>query len=244
MGNAWGGAAGGAHGELPFLILHIPNVLSAEQVAAMRLALDAAQWVDGRATAGHQSARAKENEQLPEDSATALELGRQVLAALERSPLFISAALPLRIFPPLFNRYSGGQAFGMHVDNAVRQVRKTGLAVRTDVSATLFLADPHEYDGGELMVEDTYGAHTIKLSAGHLVIYPASSLHRVQPVTRGARLASFFWIQSMVRDDADRSVLFDLDTSIRLLNASTPDHAAALRLTGVYHNLLRRWVQV
>ncbi len=219
-------------------------MLTPEQVVATRRVLDEAEWVDGKATAGHQSARAKQNQQLPEDSAAARELGRQVLAALERSPLFISAALPLRIFPPLFNRYSGGHSFGMHVDNAVRQVRATGQPVRTDLSATLFLAEPHEYDGGDLVVEDTYGAHTIKLPAGHMVLYPASSLHRVQPVTRGARLASFFWIQSMVRDDVGRSLLFDLDTAIRLLNADTPDHVVAVRLTGVYHNLLRRWAQL
>jgi PKHD-type hydroxylase len=150
----------------------------------------------------------------------------------------------LRIFPPLFNRYTGGQSFGMHVDNAVRQIRATGQPVRTDLSATLFLSEPHEYDGGELVVEDTYGAHTIKLPAGHMVLYPATSLHRVQPIARGARLASFFWIQSMVRDDAGRSLLFDLDTAIRLLNADTPEHVVAVRLTGVYHNLLRRWAQM
>lgn len=219
-------------------------MLGTEQVAAARRVLDAAEWIDGKATAGHQSARAKDNQQLAEDSAAARELGRQVLAALERSALFISAALPLRIFPPLFNRYSSGQAFGMHVDNAVRQVRGTGLPVRTDLSVTLFLAEPEEYDGGELVVEDNYGAHTIKLPAGHMVLYPASSLHRVQPVTRGARLAAFFWVQSMVGDDAGRSLLFDLDTSIRLLNAESPEHAVAVRLTGIYHNLLRKWANV
>jgi PKHD-type hydroxylase len=206
--------------------------------------LDTADWVDGKVTAGHQSALAKDNQQLAEDSAASRELGRLVLAALERNPLFISAALPLKIFPPLFNRYGAGQSFGKHVDNAVRQIRGSGTPVRTDLSATLFLAEPHEYDGGELVVEDTYGAHTIKLPAGHMVLYPASSLHRVQPVTRGARLASFFWLQSMVRDDAGRSLLFDLDTAIRLLNADTPERAVAVRLTGVYHNLLRRWAQV
>lgn len=209
----------------------------------MRRVLDAAEWIDGKVTAGHQSARAKNNQQLAEGSHSARELGRQVTAALERSPLFISAALPLRIFPPLFNRYSGGHGFGMHVDNAVRQVRSTGQAVRTDLSVTLFLSEPHEYDGGELVVEDTYGAHSIKLPAGHMVLYPASSLHRVQSVTRGARLASFFWVQSMVRDDGARSLLFDLDTAIRLLNADMPEHAVALRLTGVYHNLVRRWAE-
>lgn len=209
-----------------------------------RRLLEAAEWVDGKVTAGHQSARAKSNEQLPEDSAAARELGKLVLVALERSSLFISAALPLKIFPPLFNRYVSGQSFGMHVDNAVRQVRATGQLVRTDLSATLFLAEPQEYDGGELVVEDTYGAHTIKLPAGHMVLYPASSLHRVQPITRGARLASFFWVQSMVRDDVERSLLFDLDSAIRRLNADTPQSPAAVQLTGVYHNLLRRWAQM
>jgi PKHD-type hydroxylase len=210
----------------------------------VRRTLDAAEWLDGKVTAGHQSARAKDNQQLAENSAAARELGQLVLAALERSALFVSAALPLKIFPPLFNRYASGQAFGMHVDNAVRQVRATGQAVRTDLSATLFLAEPQEYDGGELVVEDTYGAHRIKLPAGHMVLYPASSLHQVQPVTRGVRLASFFWIQSMVRDDAERSLLFDLDSTIRRLNAETADHPAAVQLTGVYHNLLRRWADV
>lgn len=226
------------------MILHIPNVLDSVHVAAARVALEAADWVDGKVTAGYQSARSKDNQQLPEDSPVARELGRQVLAALERNALFISAALPFRIFPPLFNRYTGGQAFGTHVDNAIRQVRATGLPVRTDLSATLFLAEPHEYDGGELIVEDTFGAHSIKLPAGHMVLYPSTSLHRVEAVTRGTRTASFFWIQSMVRDDAERSLLFDLDTSIRLLNGKAPEHTAAVRLTGVYHNLLRRWAQV
>jgi PKHD-type hydroxylase len=213
-------------------------------VVDVRRLLDAAHWVDGKVTAGHQSSRAKDNQQLPEDSAAAHELGQMIIAALERSALLISAALPLKIFPPLFNRYASGQSFGMHVDNAVRQVRGTGQSIRTDLSATLFLAEPQEYDGGELVVEDTYGAHSIKLPAGHMVLYPASSLHRVQPVTRGARIASFFWIQSMVRDDAERSLLFDLDAAIRRLNTDTPNHPAAVQLTGVYHNLLRRWANV
>ena len=230
--------------ELQFLILAIPNVLTPEQVAETRRLLDAAQWVDGKVTAGHQSARAKDNQQLPEDSAAARDLGQMVLSALERNALFVSAALPLKIFPPLFNRYASGQSFGTHIDNAVRQVRGTGQPVRTDLSATLFLAEPQEYDGGELIVEDTYGAHSIKLPAGHMVLYPASSLHRVQPITRGARLASFFWIQSMVREDAERSLLFDLDSAVRRLNADTPHHPAAVQLTGVYHNLLRRWADV
>ena len=167
-----------------------------------------------------------------------------ILAALQRSPLFISAALPLRIFPPLFNQYEGGQSFGSHVDNAIRQITGTSFRIRTDLSATLFLSQPDEYDGGELAVEDTYGVHTVKLPAGHLVLYPSTSLHHVRPVTRGARIASFFWIQSLVRDDADRTLLFDLDTAIQRINAESPDHPAAVQLTGVYHNLVRRWAEV
>jgi PKHD-type hydroxylase len=164
-----------------------------------------------------------------------------VLGALGKSALFISAALPLQVFPPLFNRYSGGQSFGTHVDNAIRQVPSTGQRVRTDLSATLFLASPEEYDGGELVVEDTYGAQSIKLPAGHMILYPATSLHHVRPVTRGARLASFFWIQSMVRDDGRRTILFDLDVAIQRINSDHPDHPSAVQLTGVYHNLLRQW---
>lgn len=223
------------------MIVSVPNVLDAQQVGDMRRQLDAAAWIDGRVTAGHQSARAKDNAQLPEDSPVARQLGEIILAALERNPLFVAAALPLKIFPPLFNRYQSGQAFGVHVDNAVRQIRGTPHRIRTDLSATLFLAAPEEYDGGELIVEDTYGAQTIKLPAGHMVVYPASSLHRVQPVTRGARIASFFWIQSMVRDDGERTLLFDLDLAIQRLNRDTPGHPSLVQLTGVYHNLLRRW---
>src|SRR5688572_25885258 len=223
------------------MLLAVPDVLTAEEVVETRRTLDAAEWVDGRVTAGHQSARAKDNRQLPEDSPAARQLGGMVVGALQRSPLFVSAALPLRVFPPLFNRYEPGQAFGTHVDNAIRQVTGTPHRVRTDVSATLFLSRPDEYDGGELTVEDTYGVHTVKLPAGHLVLYPASSLHHVRPVTRGTRLASFFWVQSMVRDDGERTILFDLDTAIQRLAAEAPDHPSAVQLTGVYHNLLRRW---
>jgi len=225
------------------MIITIPYLLQPAQVTEARQLLDAAQWVDGKVTAGHQSARAKDNEQLPEDSPAARQLGTMVLGALERSPRFVSAALPLKVFPPLFNRYKGGQSFGLHVDNAVRQIRGTPHRVRTDLSATLFLAEPAEYDGGELVVEDTYGAHAIKLPAGHMVLYPASSLHRVNPVTRGARIASFFWIQSMVREDAQRALLFDMDTAIQRLAQETPDHPSAVQLTGVYHNLLRMWAE-
>lgn len=223
------------------MLLHVPNVLTAGQVAECRRQLDAADWVDGRVTAGHQSAKSKDNAQLCEDSPVARQLGQMILAALERNPLFIAGALPLKIFPPLFNRYASGQSFGMHVDNAIRQVRNSPQRVRTDISATLFLAQPSEYDGGELMVEDTYGAHSVKLPAGDLVLYPSTSLHRVQPVTRGARIASFFWIQSMVRDDGERTLLFDLDLAIQRLGGDAPEHPTVVQLTGIYHNLLRRW---
>lgn len=223
------------------MLLHIPEVLTAEQVAYCRRVLEGAEWVDGRVTAGQQSARAKDNMQLPEGHPAARELGDLILAALERNPLFMTAALPLKVFPPLFNRYEGGQSFGNHVDNAVRQVTGTPHRVRTDLSVTLFLAGPDEYDGGELLVEDTYGVHGVKLPAGDLILYPASSLHRVNPVTRGARLASFFWVQSMVRDDGERALLFDLDTSIQRLIQDSPEHPSAVQLTNIYHNLLRRW---
>jgi PKHD-type hydroxylase len=223
------------------MLLPIPDVLTAEQVTSARQILAAADWQDGRVTAGHQSARSKDNMQLPEDSEVARELGGMVLAALGQSALFVSAALPRRVFPPLFNRYAGGQSFGIHVDNAIRQVTGTGHRMRTDLSATLFLANPGEYEGGELIVEDTYGSHSVKLPAGHLILYPATSLHHVRPVTSGARIASFFWIESMVRDDGERTLLFDLDTAIQRLNFDDRDHPSAIQLTGVYHNLLRRW---
>lgn len=226
------------------MLVHIPDVLTPEQVASACAALDAAEWVDGKVTAGHQSSRVKFNQQLPEQSPVADELGHVVLTALQRHPLFIAAALPLRVFPPLFNRYEAGGSFGNHVDNAIRHLAGTGHRIRTDLSATLFLCAPEDYDGGELVVEDTYGVHSVKLPAGHLVLYPSSSLHNVRPVTRGARLASFFWIQSMVRDDGQRTLLFDLDTAIQRLNQDLPDHPSAVQLTGVYHNLLRRWAEM
>jgi len=225
------------------MIIPIADLLSAQQVKQARDILDSAEWVDGRVTAGHQSTRVKDNVQLPESSEAARTLRELVLGALGRSALFISAALPLEVFPPLFNRYSGGQSFGTHVDNAIRQVPGSGRRIRTDLSATLFFADPDEYEGGELVVEDTYGAQSIKLPAGHMILYPASSLHHVRPVTGGARLASFFWIQSMVRDDGRRTILFDLDVAIQRLSADYPDHPAAVQLTGVYHNLLRQWAE-
>jgi PKHD-type hydroxylase len=224
--------------------LQIPEVLSAEQILGCRKVLDSNEWVDGRITAGHQSARAKDNLQLAEDNEDARQLGNTILQALENNPLFMAAALPLKVFPPLFNRYQDGQSFGNHVDNAIRQVTGTPHRVRTDLSATLFFSNPDEYDGGELVVEDTYGVHSVKLPAGHLILYPASSLHHVRPVTRGARLASFFWIQSMVRDDGERSLLFDLDVAIQRLMSDVPDHPSVVELTSLYHNLLRRWADV
>jgi PKHD-type hydroxylase len=226
------------------MLLHIPNVLTRDQVVECRRQLDASNWIDGRVTAGHQSAKAKNNEQLPEDAPLAKQLGQLVLGALEAHPLFISAALPHKIFPPLFNRYSGGQAFGVHVDNAIRQVRNTAHRVRTDISATLFLSAPEEYDGGELVVEDTYGTQRVKLPAGDMVLYPATSLHRVEAVARGARVASFFWIQSMVRDDTQRTLLFDLDNAIQRVARDVPQHPSVIQLTGVYHNLLRQWADL
>jgi len=226
------------------MLLQVPDVLTVAQVQDCRKVLEASAWVDGRITAGHQSARAKDNLQLPEDLAEAKQLGDAILGALERSPLFMSAALPLKVFPPLFNRYEDGQSFGNHVDNAIRQVTGTPYRVRTDLSATLFFSNPDEYDGGELVVEDTYGVHAVKLPAGHLILYPASSVHHVRPVTRGVRLASFFWIQSMVREDGERALLFDLDVAIQRLMEDVPEHRSVVELTSLYHNLLRRWADV
>ena len=226
------------------MLLQIPDVLTAEQVASCRELLEAADWVDGRVTAGHQSALTKDNLQLPEDHEHARKLGDTIIAALEHNPLFMAAALPLKVFPPLFNRYQDGQSFGNHVDNAIRQVTGTPHRVRTDLAATLFFTNPEEYDGGELVVEDTYGLHSVKLPAGSLVLYPASSVHHVRPVTRGARIASFFWIQSMVRDDGERTLLFDLDVAIQRLAGDVPDHTSVVELTSLYHNLLRRWADV
>ena len=226
------------------MLLAIGDVLTAEQVSYGRQLLEAADWVDGRVTAGHQSARTKDNMQLPENHPAAAELGEMILNALGGNALFISAALPARVFPPLFNRYSGGQSFGTHVDNSIRQVTGTGHRIRTDLSATLFFKNPDEYEGGELLVEDTYGAHSVKLPAGHMILYPATSLHHVRPVTQGSRVCSFFWIQSMIRDDGQRTLLFDMDSAIQQLNRELPGSASAVSLTGVYHNLLRRWAEV
>jgi len=226
------------------MLLQVPGVLTREQAARAREVLLKTEWVDGRVTAGPQSSRAKQNLQLPEDAPTARELGDAILAALQRSPLFMSAALPLKVYPPMFNRYGGGHSFGSHVDNAIRQVPGSPHRVRTDLSATLFLADPDSYDGGELVVEDTYGVHRVKLPAGDMVLYPSTSLHHVTPVTNGERIASFFWIQSLVRDDGRRTLLFDMDTAIQRLARDAPDHPSTVQLTGVYHNLLRQWAEL
>ena len=226
------------------MIVQVPNVLNPEQIARCREVMNRASWIDGRITAGHQSALVKDNRQLPEHSPEARELGDMIVAALERNPLFITATLPLRVFPPLFNRYEGGESFGAHLDNSIRQIPGTPLRVRTDISATLFLSAPEDYDGGELMIDDVYGTHAVKLGAGDMVVYPASSLHHVKPVTRGVRLASFFWVQSMVRDDGTRTLLFDLDMAINKVNQVIPNNSAVVELTNCYHNLLRRFAEV
>lgn len=229
------------------MLIRIPEVLTADQVQLLRRRLAGAgsAWVDGRATAGHQGALVKRNLQIAEDAPVAHELGAIILGALERHPLFLSASLPGIVYPPMFNRYEadGGMHFGRHVDGAVRLLPGTGMKIRTDVSATLFLSSPDEYDGGELQVDDTYGTHSVKLPAGDLVLYPASSVHRVTPVTRGARIAAFFWVQSLVRDDAQRALLFDLDMALVRLTQDMPGNEALVSLTGSYHNLLRMWAE-
>lgn len=227
------------------MLLAIPDVLTKAQVAQCRQILDQAEWIDGNATSGAQSALAKRNMQLPEGSPAARQIGDAVQDALGANALFISAALPYKIFPPLFNRYAGGQAFGTHVDNAIRYLRGTDFRIRSDLSMTVFFSEPEDYDGGELSIEDTYGVQRVKLPAGHAVLYPSTSLHHVTPVTRGARVSSFFWIQSMVRDDVARTMLFQLDTTIQKLAAECGvDHARVVELTGIYHNLLRRWTMI
>src|SRR6195952_2275485 len=227
------------------MLICVPDVLSKQDVAAFRGIMDAAEWEDGRSTAGAQSALVKNNEQLPPAGDVARQLGERVIAALTSNPLFVSAAVPLKIFPPLFNRYGVGHKFGIHVDNAVRGDHLTGMRIRTDLSVTLFLSEPEEYDGGELIVEDYYGAHQVKLPAGHLVLYPASSLHLVTPVTRGMRVASFFWLQSMIRNAHARSLIYDLDTAIQaLVERLGRDDPETVKLTGIYHNLIRIWAEV
>ena len=225
------------------MLVRIPAVLSKAEVAHCRRVLEAAEWVDGKVTAGYQSAKSKNNIQLLENSDAANQLGDIILAALANNNLFMSAALPLKIFPPLFNCYQGGHSFGVHVDNAIRQVKGTAVKVRTDLSMTLFFSEPEEYDGGELVIEDTYGTQSVKLAAGDMILYASTSLHRVTPVTRGRRLASFFWLQSMVASDEKRSLLYDMDMSIQNLSQGNEDHPAIIQLTGVYHNLLRQWAQ-
>jgi PKHD-type hydroxylase len=225
------------------MLLHIPHVLTSEEISEARRLLASSGWVDGRVTAGHQSSLVKNNQQLPEDSSQAQTLGRLVQQALARSADFTSAVLPAKIFPPLFNRYGEGMGFGDHIDNAIR-MHRAGV-VRTDVSATLFLTEPSEYDGGELVVEDTYGNHAVKLPAGDLIIYPATSVHRVLPITRGARIASFFWIQSLIRDDGKRTLLHDLDRSLgRLRQRGLGAEPELVMLTGIYHNLMRQWAEI
>lgn len=225
------------------MLLKIPQLLTKAQVASCKQVLLDADWADGNVTAGYQSAQAKHNLQLPENSPAARQLGDLVLQALAQNKLFMSAALPLKIFPPLFNCYQGGQSFGVHVDNAIRQVPGTPVKVRTDLSMTLFFSEPEEYEGGELVIEDTYGAHSVKLAAGDMVLYPSTSLHKVTPVTKGRRLASFFWLQSMVASDEKRSLLFDMDMAIQSLRQQLADSREIVQLTGVYHNLLRQWAQ-
>ena len=228
------------------MLLQIPEVFSKAEVKALRARLDAGPWADGNATSGHQSATAKKNLQLPEESDVAKEVSALVVQALNANPMFVAAALPHTIFPPLFNRYEGGGEFGLHVDNAIRQSRPGGaMRIRSDLSATLFLSEPEDYDGGELIIEEMYGSQAIKLPAGDLVLYPSKSLHRVTPVTRGARVSSFMWMQSLIRDDADRETLFRLDIATqRVASEKGPKDQAVIELTGVYHNLLRSWTEV
>jgi len=228
------------------VLLQIPEVFSKAEVKVLRERLDAGPWADGNMTSGHQSATAKRNQQLPEDSDVAKEVSALIVQALNANPMFVAAALPHTIFPPLFNRYEGGGEFGLHVDNAIRQQRGGGsIRIRSDLSATLFLSEPEDYDGGELIIEEMYGPQSVKLPAGDLVLYPSKSLHKVMPVTRGARVSSFMWMQSLIRDDGDREMLFRLDVATqRVATEKGPKDQAVIELTGVYHNLLRRWSEV
>ncbi len=226
------------------MLIHIPEVLTKQQVSEFRARLNQADWVDGKVTVGVQGAQVKKNRQLPVDGIIARELGEIILKALYNNPVFMSAALPLRIVPPLFNAYAGGEHYGFHVDGAIRLIPGSNLSLRTDVSSTLFLSEPEEYDGGELVVQDTYGSHEVKLPAGDLILYPSTSLHQVEPVTRGERVCSFFWSQSMVRDDWQRNMLYELDCNIQSLRQKLGDNEEIVGLTGHYHNLLRQWAQV
>lgn len=225
------------------MLISIPNLLSPQQVVECRKVLETGNWVDGKASAGHQGARVKDNSQLLPEDPVAQQIGDVILRALGSNQLFMSAALPLHILPPMFNRYAGGQTFGTHVDGSIRVIPGTQKQIRTDLSCTVFFGEPDEYEGGELCIEDTYGTQRVKLPAGHAILYPSTSLHQVTPVTNGSRLCSFFWIQSMIRDDGQRSILFDLDLGIQRLNADIPDHPSSVQLTGVYHNLLRQWAE-
>jgi PKHD-type hydroxylase len=225
------------------MLVHVPNLFAAQELAAIRGKLAAAEWVDGRASVGSLGARVKQNRQVPIESPIGRELGTMVQKRLEQTPLFMTAALPLKIYPPQFNRYEGGETYGSHIDGAIMPIPGTPFSVRGDLSATLFISEPEDYDGGELIVEDTYGVQTIKLPAGDMILYPATSLHQVRPVTRGARTACFFWVQSLVRDDAERTLLLDLDAAIQGLRRDRPDHPSVLPLVNVYHNLLRRWAE-
>jgi PKHD-type hydroxylase len=225
------------------MLLHVPDLFSADEVRAMRDKLEGADWHDGRSTAGHRAALVKRNLQLPLDHAVARDLGGRIVDRLGQTPLFIAATLPLRVLPPRFNRYEGGGSYGAHIDNAIFPVPGTPERVRSDISATLFLSDPDDYDGGELVVEGAFGAQPVKLAAGDLIVYPGSTLHHVTPVTRGVRYAAFFWTQSLIRADAQRRTLFDLDTAIQSLAGDHPDHVSIDALTGVYHNLLRQWAE-
>jgi len=230
------------------MITHIPNVLTPEQVKQARQSLDSANWTDGKRTAGPQAAKTKDNLQLPVDDNTAIQLGEAIKSALLANPLFVTAALPLHILPPMFNKYTGGGTFGTHIDNSIRYIPGTNQPIRTDLSATLFFSDPDEYEGGVLTIEDTYGTQEVKLPAGDLVLYPSTSLHHVTPVTSGHRTSSFFWIQSMIRDNTQRGLLFDLDCSIRKLSQELPDNPTidqtSVQLTGIYHNLIRQWAEI
>jgi PKHD-type hydroxylase len=227
------------------MLLCIPDVLRKDDVADFRRIIAAEVWEDGRSTAGAQSAEVKKNEQLPPDGKTSRQLGERIIRALAGNTLFISAAVPLHIFPPLFNRYVPGQSFGEHVDNCIRGDRLTGLRIRTDLSVTLFLSEPDEYDGGELVIDDDYGSHRVKLPAGHLVLYPSHSLHLVTPVTRGARLCSFFWLQSMIKDPRARRMTFDMDHAIQQLVHRLGRNDPEVRtLTNIYHNMIRYWAEL
>lgn len=226
------------------MLLHIPSLFAADELLRIREALAQADWADGKVTAGHQSAKAKHNLQLPEAHPLAKEIGSALIERLWQTPQFMSAALPHKVFPPLINCYREGGNFGFHIDNALRQPKGSAERVRTDLSATLFLSDPDSYDGGELVIQDTYGTQQIKLAGGHMVLYPGTSLHKVNPVTRGERYAAFFWTQSLVREDSQRALLFEMDNAIQQLSADLPDHPSLLQLTGTYHNLLRRWAEV